>query len=499
MKDVISVNTMRESDAYTIKNYVSSKELMYRAANGIYESVTWHGKVAIVCGTGNNAGDGYALALILRQNGIYCDIFLIKEKFSEDGFYYFNKCMESAIPCLVYSGEDFSDYDMIVDSIFGTGFHGDVGEAEAKVINAINKSGKYVVCADINSGLNGDNGLTSSVCVKSDITVSIGTLKPGYLLNMAKDNISKLVNCDIGIKSVNRPYGLIESSDVKKIFPKRANFSNKGTYGYITLIGGSYEYSGAAKLANLSLSALKAGGGVVRLAVPRCICDGVMPYLLESTLFPLDDSDGAIRFSEKQIQGAMKNSKAVAVGMGMGERGDNLKIIEYILKNYEIPVIIDADGLNALAKTDMSLVRNTRCRVILTPHLGEFSRLTGLLIEEIEKNPVEVSKKYAKENSVILLLKGPTTIITDGERVVFSDTGCPGMATAGSGDVLSGILAGICSANACSDDMLLCVASGAYINGRAGEIAQKRTNYVSMVASDTVNGIEKAISEILNS
>ncbi|MGM9665263.1 MAG: NAD(P)H-hydrate dehydratase [Eubacteriales bacterium] len=498
MKDVISVNTMRESDAYTIKNYVPSKELMYRAANGIYKSVTWHGKVAIVCGTGNNAGDGYALALILNQNDIYCDIVLIKEKFSEDGIYYFNKCKESKIPFYVYSGGDFSEYDMIVDCIFGTGFHGEVGEAEASVIKAINKSGKYVVCADINSGMNGDSGM-ASLCVKSDITVSIGTLKPGHLLNMAKDNISKLVNCDIGIKPVSAPYGLIEASDIKKIFPKRANFSNKGTYGYITLIGGSYEYSGATKLANLSLSALKAGGGVVRLAVPRCICDGVMPYLLESTLFPLDDADGAIRFSEKQIQGALKNSKAVAIGMGMGERGDNLKIIEYVLKNYEIPVIIDADGLNTLAKTDTSLVKNTRCRVILTPHLGEFSRLTGLTIEEIEKNPVEVSKKYAKENSVILLLKGPTTIITDGERVIFSDTGCPGMATAGSGDVLSGILAGICSANACSDDMLLCVAAGAYINGKAGQIAQKRTNYVSMVASDTVNGISEAISEILNS
>lgn len=498
MKNVTSVSCMRKSDEEMIKNGVPARELMKRAALGIFNRVKWCGRVAIVCGSGNNAGDGYALALILKEHGVYCEIVLIKEKFSPDGKYYYEKCIESAIPCYIYADGGFSNYDMIVDCILGTGFSGEPRESEAKVIKAINASEKCIVSVDINSGLNADNGLCT-LCVKSDITVSVGTLKTGHFLGMAKDNISEVINCDIGITLTEEPYKLIEAADVKTMFPKRASFSNKGTYGYITLIGGSAEYSGAAKLANMALSSLKVGGGVVRLAVPKSISAGVMPYLLESTLCPLNDADGAILFNDRQIKKALKGAKAVAIGMGMGERAQTYEIVKYILENYEIPVIIDADGLNAISKYGTECLKNTKCKVIMTPHPGEFARLYKKTVAEIENDPIRYSVEYARENSVVLLLKGPTTIVTDGEKVILSDTGCPGMATAGSGDVLSGILAGMCAANSTSGDMLLCVASGAYINGKAGEAAQAETNYVSMTSSDTVKCISGVISAVLNS
>jgi NAD(P)H-hydrate epimerase len=218
-----------------------------------------------------------------------------------------------------------------------------------------------------------------------------------------------------------------------------------------------------------------------------------MPYLLESTLYPLSENDGAIKFDEKEIQGALNNVKSVAIGMGLGQRGDNEKIIKYILENYDIPVIIDADGLNTLAKMDIDILKNTKCKVVLTPHLKELERLTGVPLKEIENSPIEYAKNYALKTGAVVLLKGPTTIITDGHEVYLTNTGCPGMASAGSGDVLSGILCAMCAGK---EDILSYVSLGAYINGYAGQIAQKNMCDISMLASDTAMSIGLAIKEL---
>ena len=492
MIEATSVYNMRISDKNTIETKTSSRELMYRAGKGIFESVNWYGKILIACGTGNNAGDGYVAAELLKEKGLSVELLLLEERFSEDGQYYFDKAICKKVPWSVYNSEKITGYDIILDCIFGTGFKGEATGKARDLIEAINESGAYVVSADINSGLNGDNGI-GNVSVKSDLTVSIGSPKSGHYLNMAKDKIGKLINIDIGIELIEKPYGLLEVQDVREFLGKRRNYSHKGTYGYVTLIGGCTEYSGAVKLANLSASAMRAGAGVVKLAVPKSICQGVMPYLLESTLYPLSEYDGAIKFDENEIQGAVNGVKAVSIGMGMGQHGDNEKLIEYVLKNCSIPVVIDADGLNTLARMDTSVLKNTRCRVVLTPHLKEFERLCGVNISEIQENPIEYAREYAKKTGVILLLKGPTAVVTDGQEVILSNTGCPGMATAGSGDVLSGVLAAMCASYG---NTLMAVAVGAYINGLAGEIAEKEYGAISMVASDTSRAIAKAIKEL---
>ena len=493
MKSVVSVDNMRQSDRYTIENITPSLKLMYRAGCGIVNSVEWRGKILIVAGKGNNAGDGYVVALILKGRGYDVEILLLDKAFSHDGEFYFERCQKENIPYRVYENEDLCGYDIIVDCIFGTGFSGSVTGKAKEVIQKINESGAYVVSADINSGLNGDSGLCE-LCVKSDLTVSIGDFKSGHFLGMAKDVIGKAVNTSIGIELCSEPYYLVEKDDVKNILGKRDNFSHKGTYGYVALIGGSLEYSGAIKLSAIANGALRSGCGVAKILAPRSICHSILPYILESTLYPLDEENGSIKFNKAQLGEGLKGISAIAIGMGMGQRGDNCEILNHILENYSVPLIIDADGLNTLAKMGMDKVKKSACSVILTPHLKELERLSRTPISEIEKNPVEFAKNFARENNVILLLKGPCTVITDGERVFLSNTGCAGMACGGSGDVLSGILLSLCAK---SKDLTLSVSAGSYINGYAGEIAQSKSCAISMTAGDTARAVAEAITEII--
>jgi NAD(P)H-hydrate epimerase len=493
MIEVLSNENMRLSDNKTIENGKSGISLMYDAAIGIYNSTSWYGRVGIVCGNGNNAGDGYALAWILKQNGIDVSVIRLTERFSPDGKYYYDKCKENDVFELMYKEDTGFDYDIIVDCIFGTGFKGSADGVFRDAILKINNSGAYVISADINSGLNGDNGLCD-VAVRSDLTVSVGSYKSGHFLGKAKDYIKKKTNVDIGITPIEKPYYLIEENDVKSVFSERLNFSNKGTYGYATLIGGCTEYSGAMKLANMAVSALRSGAGVVRLASAKSLSYAYLPYLLESTFYPLSDTDGSIMFNKEEIDGALKGARAVAIGMGIGQKCQAYEIIKYVLENYQMPVIIDADGLNALS-SNVDALKNTKCKIVLTPHVAEFERLSKVSKNDILENPVYYSKKFASEYNVTLLLKGTSTIITDGENVVISDTGCAGMATAGSGDVLSGILLGIFSQNPNSSP-LLNTASGAYINGRAGELAQKRNGAISMLSSDTASCIPDVLKNI---
>ena len=200
MATCVSTEVMRNSDRWTIENLVSSKELMERAGKAIFSQVNWKAPAGIICGKGNNAGDGFVVASLLKDNGIECEIVLLfEDSFSEDGKYFFEKCIEKGIP--VSDSNDYGKYATILDCIFGTGFKGEVKEPARSAIEKINASGAYVVSADINSGLNGDTGL-GDLYVRSDLTVSIGTYKYGHFLGHAKEAMKDKVNCDIGIKII---------------------------------------------------------------------------------------------------------------------------------------------------------------------------------------------------------------------------------------------------------------------------------------------------------
>ena len=296
------------------------------------------------------------------------------------------------------------------------------------------------------------------------------------------------------MKTIEPGVSLLERQDVKAVLGTRERNSHKGTFGYVGILGGSLRYSGAAKLANLGAAAMRSGCGVVALGVPASIAPAVAPYLLESTLFPIPDEGGSMRFDPAALDAFLAGKRAISVGMGWGSSPEYPKILDYLFRNFSGTLILDADALNTLAGTGSEPLFRKTGSVILTPHPGEFSRLCGKSVTEITAHPVETAKEFAARNGVLLLLKGAETIVTDGDLVYLNDRGCAGMATAGSGDVLSGVLTGLCGylpANA------LTVACGAYIAGLAGEIAEQKTNPISMVASDTARAIPEAVSTIL--
>ena len=497
MLPIVDIKTMQESDRATIASGTPSRELMLRAAKGIFESYAWNGKTLIVCGVGNNAGDGYALATLLHEANLSCEFLLLSDRFSEDGRFYFERCKEKGIAHTFWNGSfDFSPYAQIVDCIFGIGFRGIPDKNTTALIEAINQSGKTVISADINSGLGGDNGLGTPY-IESNLTVAIQRCKPGHFLARAKDAIKEYKVIDIGIQTPEEDIFLLEEDDVSKLFAPRKNYAHKGNYGYVAILGGSVEYSGAAKLANMSAAALRAGCGVVTLAVPESITQSVSPYLLESTLLPIPaDKSGKMQYDPDLLNTVLARYASIAVGMGWGSSESYKDILSYLLKNAHQPLIIDADGLNTLSTMDLYLLKDANAPIILTPHLMEFSRLSGLSINEIEADPIKHAKVFAKKYGIILLLKGCCTIVTDGEIVYLCNRGSAGMATAGSGDVLAGTLAGLCGYLAPD---ALTVASGAYLAGMAGELAEEKGNAISMVASDTARQIANAMRILTNS
>ncbi len=511
MKELLSVSAMRESDAATIANGIPGEELMRRAGEGIFHSLSaWREPVAIVCGSGNNAGDGYVLAVLLHQASVRCELMLEKDVFSTDGRLWFDRCASLGIPVRWWREIDsLSGYATVVDCLFGTGFHGAVAGEARRMIGLINRSGAFVLSVDINSGLNGDSGLAETA-VQSDLTVSIGSYQPGHFLNQAKDLMKQRINCPIGIKPVKRPCYLLEAEDLLPLFPFRPNFTNKGTWGSVGLAGGSLPYSGAIRLASMAACAGRSGAGIVRVAAPRSLCPVLAPSILESTLFPLSDRDGSLLFKQDEFDAMLKGLRAVAFGMGVGNTAETQKAVQYFLSGYSGILILDADGLNALSVIGPEWLDHAPGRVILTPHPGEFSRLTGKTTAEVLSDPIGLAERFASRHGVILLLKGTATVITDGKETFLSDRGCAGMGTGGSGDVLSGILASVCASGSAVrsdedasaspfDPLLLRTAAAAWLNGRAGELAQERFGDISMLAGDTAAALPDVFREIRNS
>ena len=275
----------------------------------------------------------------------------------------------------------------------------------------------------------------------------------------------------------------------RRMLQPRSDESHKGDYGYVALIGGSLEYSGAIRLASMANSAMRAGAGVATIAAPRSICNLIVPQILESTIYPLSDKAGEFVFVQSEFDKLISRYDCIAIGMGIGNTNETKQAVRYIVENYSGICIIDADGLNALAvmQDRVDLLRNSAAHIILTPHLGEFGRL------QING---ETAEEFAKNSESIVLLKGHTTIVTDGVTTYDITCGCAGMATAGSGDVLSGILLAICASN--TNDLLESVAAGVYINGLAGEIAQERSSDITMTSSDTANAVQEAILRIID-
>ena len=491
MIDVVSVKQMQDFDKHTIETKMSSIELMNLAANAIFEEYDFSGKnVYIICGSGNNGGDGLALANIMVSKKMFPKIFLVSDKISNDAKYYLDQLKSKGYNYIFPINNCDYECDVIVDCLLGTGFKGLVREDVSRVINAINKSKAYVISADIPSGLNGDNG-QAFVSVKADKTIAIQYLKTGHFLNDGKDYIGEIVYKDIGIEKTEEVAKIIEDSDIS--FSKRKNNSSKLSYGRSLIIGGCENFVGAVKIANMGVSSLRVGCGLNTIAAPKSLSIPIQSCIIESTFYPLDETSGHICFNEAQIKDIMKNMSAVAIGMGMGNNyEENRKLIEYIICNYSIPVLLDADAINSFKDNIEKLTNGVKSKLILTPHVKEMARLMGCSELEIIDNPIEKAKKLASKLNCTVLLKGASSVVTNGKDVYMIVNGGPELSKGGSGDTLSGVILGLLAQGY---DVCYSAYCGAYLCAKAAKDLKNDYSQYGVLASDVAKKISDYITE----
>lgn len=293
------------------------------------------------------------------------------------------------------------------------------------------------------------------------------------------------------MKKIDNNIYEVDISDIRCLFPIRDIDCNKGDFGKTGIYGGSEEYSGALKLASLSLGALRSGTGISRIITSKNVLPLLGPNILEQTLVVLPDYEDS-HFREK-LYDSISDLDSLAFGMGLGNDSHLEEVLEFLIKNYTGNLIIDADGLNTLSRMKLEILKDKKCNIVLTPHVKEFSRLCFRDIEEIKRDSLQLVLEFAKKYQVIVLLKGHTTTISDGVDTYLVTTGCPGMATAGSGDVLSGILAGMLAYH---DFTMKTIAASVFLHGVAGFLAEEENTDISMVASDIISYIGKAIKVI---
>lgn len=473
MQRVLTVAETREADFHTINNLkVPSKVLMERAGVAVADEVAAvakkNSKILVVCGTGNNGGDGYVCARELLNRGYNVEVYAITGNFSKDC------AREREAYRGAYSQEIAGD--IIVECIFGTGLCRPVADKYAEIIQKINSSGAFVISADIPGGLNGDNGLTEGCAVKADITVAVGEYKTGYFLNDGADLCGKIIKKDIGIICPGKTYAKIfEDGDIAEFFPKRRRNSHKGTYGTAQLVAGSHKYYGAAVLA--SEAALKSGCGYVKLNTSTDLRPCLA--LKHPQLIFNDDIDFT--------------ADCIAIGSGCGVSQELYNVILSALQGYEKTLIIDADGLNSLAEFGVDALKNKRCKVVLTPHVKEFSRLTGLNVNEIILNPVYHAKEFALKYNVAVLLKGAVSVLTDGSDEYLLTRGNSALAKGGSGDMLTGLACGIAARG---EEGKFAVAAASYLIGLTAEIcARERTEYC-VTAGDIIKNLHFSVKRL---
>lgn len=494
MTDLYSPQQIRSAEKDAMGMGSDEITLMERAAQGLLQALPpTEGAVGILCGKGNNAGDGYALAMLCAKTGKTPILYSFSQPLPPAADHYRRICIDMGLPIrTALEEEPFHGCTYLVDCLFGTGFHGEVTSPYREVIEAANACGLPILSADIPSGLSAESGL-GDLAIRATQTVAIGGYKYGHFLGKGRDLCGTLSICDIGLNPISYAT-LIDDNDLQTLLAPRPHHCHKGTYGTVTLLGGCLPYSGAPRLAAMAAAALRSGCGIARLAIPACLIHSALPYLLEGTLCPMPHREGSLLFDAEALKTAFHGASSAAIGMGIGRSDEIAEILEWALHELAIPLVIDADGLNTLAKMDRTVLAKTKCKVVLTPHPKEFSRLSGIPMNEVLAHPIDHARRFAAENGCILLLKGTATVISDGKDILVVHRGSGGMATAGSGDVLSGVIASLLAWS--QEDLLLTVAAGAYLCGVAGEIAEKRIGTVSMIASDTVAALPEAILQI---
>ena len=501
MKDWLSpcldAEQMRAVDSWAIEDQgVPSLDLMETAGQAVARAVGGHaasGRISVVCGKGNNGGDGLVAARLLAETGFEVEALLLwpASELSPDAAANLERVDGHRE---VGSAEIAGALDgaaVIVDAIFGTGFSGEPREPAAGAIEAINAAGARVVSADIASGVNAATGEVEGAAVEADETVTFHSAKVGHWVSPGKGHTGSLVVAPIGIPDGgprDAAAGLIDDG-VLALAPARAAGSTKFSSGKVLVVGGSRGMTGSVCLA--ASAAIRAGAGYATAAVPSDLEAIFEVKLTEVMTVGCASREGRFRrAATEQVMEEADAAAAVVLGPGIGRQDGTRDLVRQIAKRIEAPLVLDADGLNAHAEK-LKLLAAREGPVVLTPHEGELGRLLGVSSEEIKARRLERAREAARISNGIVLLKGDDTIVTDGERVAISRGGTGALATAGTGDVLSGMIGALIARGM---DPFAGACAAVLAHSRAGAAAARMVGIPeSVIATDVVEAIPEGL------
>lgn len=513
MQIVVDSVAMKAIDNYTINEVgIPSLVLMERAALAVVACIKEHlvsdDKILAICATGNNGADGIAAVRILKLQGYDADILVIGDL--DKGSKEFRQQINIAenIGITIYSSVELNEYTVIIDAIFGIGLNKAVRGEHLNLIKSINSGKHTVFSVDIPSGLSASIGKPLGNAVKANYTITFSYNKIGLILYPGNEYAGEVIVADIGL--VNKieddyKYYIYDNNDLMKL-PKRIKNSHKGDYGKVLVVAGSIGMNGACYLA--SKAAYRMGTGLVKAVIPK-ENRTIMQTMLAEALICTYESKNELKLSDKdKILQDISWASVVVIGPGLGTDKISCELLNLVLKYSKVPILIDADGINILAKIiddyedtsednkeDISIVVANRLKIlknilpkdiILTPHLKELSRLLNVPLVKIKDNIIEFANICTKDNSFIFIMKDARTIVAHENNRFINTTGNSGMSTGGSGDVLSGIISSLIAQGL---EPELGAKLGVYIHGLAGDLATKDKNQYSIIASDIIDGL----------
>ena len=509
MKYLVTPQQMRFLEDSEAKNGISLWEMMKRAGSALAEfivnSESCRGSVVIFCGSGNNGGDGLVCANRLAETGIAVTaVMMCGDPSTELAVRAYCELSSSSAEVLNLNDNidkifaRISEAAVIVDSVFGTGFHGELPPHVKACFSYAMRSPAVKIAADCPSGA---DCVTGSVCenvIKCNYTITFAEQKVGMVLLPMKAFCGDIITADIGIdkkhlKSLQAPIILEDMADTKKLIPPRPSNAHKGNFGRLLNIAGSRRMPGAAALS--TLAALRSGVGLCTLASAKTVCESLSSSVFETMYLPMKENPagGISVTNKKELLTAALGSDAVAIGCGCGKSDDILEITKELLTQYDKTIIIDADGINSIA-SDINILTNTRADVIVTPHPAELARLLGVSVGDVLADRLGMAQKLAKSCGVTVVSKGtPTVIAAKSGFCHVCAVGNAGLSRGGSGDVLTGIIASL-AAQGLSAEEASCL--GVMLHGGAADIAAEKLSMQGMLPSDVIAALPLLFKEL---
>jgi NAD(P)H-hydrate epimerase len=508
---IVSAAEMREIDRVTTERFdVPSLTLMENAGSAVADFVLQNfpdaNRVNVVCGKGNNGGDGFVAARKLREAGRKVIVVLLAnpnelrgdaaEMLKRMGF---APEVASTSVEFVKARARLGEDDLLLDAILGTGFRPPVSGLYAEAIAAMNATETPIVAVDIPSGADADAmGPQVGAVARADAVVTFTAPRPAHVFGDLTDGptVAIPIGSPNGAITSTLQLNLITAEEVARLIGPRPRDANKGSFGHVLVIGGSVGKAGAAAMAGMS--ALRTGAGLSTVATPKSVLATVAGFHPELMTEPCEETEAgtiSLRALEyAHIDNLVKGKTVLAVGPGISRDDETSEFVRTVVEKYPMSIVLDADGLNAFDGTADKLSGKGR-GLVITPHPGEMARLTGLSIPEVQRDRIGVARSFAREHEVIVVLKGHRTLIAqpDGE-VWVNTTGNPGMATGGTGDVLTGMVAGMLAQN--PQKIIEAVTAAVHLHGLAGDIACETMGEQSLVATDLIEALPEAFQRV---